>query len=600
MHPELKAQTVIAEKNKNDRSFIDPANFYESERNSGYKNTGNALYEIIDNAYEANADKIYIVAKNKGGSNQPEALAVIDNGTGMPKDFLHTACKIGGTHRPSANTPLKRKGYGRFGHGLPKSSISQTRSFTVFTKNETDNKWRALTVDIDELISANTTQLPPEKEVDSLPDYIQECLNKNFSKDKTGTIVAWNKVDRMTWKTDEALRNNLSWRVSMAYWRNLKAGLKISVINSLVKPIDPLFLDEGCAHVNNCEDNDIKAIKYDTQIWPFKVKSEGKTETINVEVRMSRFPPNFGSKDKSAPPDGHNANIRQKIMREHNGLLFYRQGRFVDCMRHIPSEAKKKRQFQRYDTNYMVEINFPSTLDEAFGISTNKQYVNLPFSTLQSDGWVTLMTNVATLYRDVDKAFEAEKLKKLESANAAIKAIDDSDKILNREGSDPTEERKKQRADELAQKNLEKVIDLEIERRKKALKTNNIDREKVKAEITPQFSSSKREFEFEEKDEHSPFFRIEPIGGVRKYFINKNHNFFKKIWVNPHCTDFMRETLKLLMSAIGEASLGASDEAKRWYFEEMSQWSRHLHVTTDTFVEKNDLTEKDLDDQLPN
>ena len=287
-------------------------------------------------------------------------------------------------------------------------------------------------------------------------------------------------------------------------------------------------------------------------------------------------------------------------MREHNGLLFYRQGRFVDCMRHIPSEAKKKRQFQRYDTNYMVEINFPSTLDEAFGISTNKQYVNLPFSTLQSDGWVTLMTNVATLYRDVDKAFEAEKLKKLESANAAIKAIDDSDKILNREGSDPTEERKKQRADELAQKNLEKVIDLEIERRKKALKTNNIDREKVKAEITPQFSSSKREFEFEEKDEHSPFFRIEPIGGVRKYFINKNHNFFKKIWVNPHCTDFMRETLKLLMSAIGEASLGASDEAKRWYFEEMSQWSRHLHVTTDTFVEKNDLTEKDLDDQLPN
>ena len=46
MHPELKAQTEIAIKTKNDRSFIDPANFYESERNSGYKNTGNALYEI--------------------------------------------------------------------------------------------------------------------------------------------------------------------------------------------------------------------------------------------------------------------------------------------------------------------------------------------------------------------------------------------------------------------------------------------------------------------------------------------------------------------------------------------------------------------------
>ena len=54
MHPELKAQTIVAEQNKNDRSFIDPVNFYESERNSGYKNTGNALYEIIDNNSENN------------------------------------------------------------------------------------------------------------------------------------------------------------------------------------------------------------------------------------------------------------------------------------------------------------------------------------------------------------------------------------------------------------------------------------------------------------------------------------------------------------------------------------------------------------------
>ena len=132
--------------------------------------------------------------------------------------------------------------------------------------------------------------------------------------------------------------------------------------------------------------------------------------------------------------------------------------------------------------------------------------------------------------------------------------------------------------------------------------------EKVKAEITPQYSSSKRTFEYEEKDEHSPFFRIEPVGGVRKYFLNKNHNFFKKIWMNPLCTDFMKESLKLIISAIGETSLGASDDARRWYFEEISQWSRHLHVTTDTFVEKNDLKDEeeniieneDFDDKLPN
>ncbi len=601
MHPELKAQTEVAIKNKDDRSFIDPANFYESERNSGYKNTGNALYEIIDNAYEANASKIFIVAKNKPGTNQPEALAVIDNGTGMPKDFLHTACKIGGTHRPSADKPLKRKGYGRFGHGLPKSSISQTRSFSVFTKNESDTKWRALTVDIDELIKQNTTQLPFEKEVNELPEFVENCLSENFSEDKTGTIVVWNNCDRMTWKTDEALRNNLGWRVSMSYWRNLKTGLIISVLDRKVSPIDPLFLDESCEHVETCDSNNLKAIPYETWKWPFKVKSEGKEEIINAEIRMSRFPPKFGSKDGINDTKGKNISIRGKIMSEHNGILFYRQGRYIDCMRHIPAEAKKSRQFQSYDANYKIEVNFPSSLDESFGISTNKQYVNLPFSTLNSDGWVRLMTESASLYSDAKKASLNSDLEALQNANAAIQAIDDSDKILNREGSDPVQEQKKQRTEELASKNLEKVIDLEVERRKKALNTEDIDKEKVRAEITPQYASSKRNFDYEEKGEHAPFFRCEPVGGVRNYWINKDHNFFKKIWMNPRCDDFMKESLKLMISAIGESSLGAADEGKRWYFTEMTEWSRHLHVTADTFVEKFNLDrDDDFDDKLPN
>ena len=86
MHPELKAQTEVAIKNKDDRSFIDPANFYESERNSGYKNTGNALYEIIDNAYEANASKLFIVAKNNIYlSTSNGRLLLIDYITGRTK-----------------------------------------------------------------------------------------------------------------------------------------------------------------------------------------------------------------------------------------------------------------------------------------------------------------------------------------------------------------------------------------------------------------------------------------------------------------------------------------------------------------------------------
>ena len=406
----------------------------------------------------------------------------------------------------------------------------------------------------------------------------------------------------MTWKTDNGLSTNLSWRISTAYWRNLKSGLEINLLGNSISAIDPLFLDPNCSHVEKCDSNNVKAVKYESWPWPFKVESDGKQEIVNAEVRMSLFPPKFGSKDGINPPGTNNQNIRQKIMREYNGILFYRQGRFVDCVRHIPLGSKKDHRFQTYDMNYKIEVNFPSSLDEHFGISTNKQFVNFANNTVYSDGWVKLITECKLLYNKVKKNFEDLKIDNIKNAEAAVKAIDESDNILNRPENDPVAKQKKQRIEELAEKNLEKIIDLEVERRKKALEMNDedIDKEKIRAEVTPQYVSSKRKFLYEDKDEHSPFFRIEPILGVRNYYINRSHNFYKKIWTNPLCTGFMKESLKLIMSAIGESSLGASDAARIWYYEEMSEWSRNLHVTSDKFIEKNQLEEEDFDDSLPN
>ena len=93
-------------------------------------------------------------------------------------------------------------------------------------------------------------------------------------------------------------------------------------------------------------------------------------------------------------------------MAEHNGILFYREGRLIDCMRHIPADAKKGYRFQTYDQNYKIEVNFPASLDEAFGISTNKQYLNCSYTTLNSDGWVKLITECRTLYNAVEARFE--------------------------------------------------------------------------------------------------------------------------------------------------------------------------------------------------
>ena len=318
--------------------------------------------------------------------------------------LLLDACKIGGTDRASANTPLRRKGYGRFGHGLPKSSLSQTRSFSVYSKNKDNKKWRVVNVDIDKLLEnkANPFTLPLEQEVDIFPEYIQECLDKNFKEDSTGTIVAWNICDRMTWKTDESIVNNLGWRVAMSYWRNIKAGLKISLLGTFINPIDPLFLDESCNHVKSCgpftiKSNDgsekkvtntIQAETYPTWQWPFKVKSEGKEEIIYADVRLSYFPSGFGAKDSSQKTLGkaQTRSIRQKILTEFNGILFYRQGRFNDCLRHIPNDAIKKRTFPKHMIKTIkLKLTFQHLWMKQFGIATNKQYVNLPYSTINHE-----------------------------------------------------------------------------------------------------------------------------------------------------------------------------------------------------------------------
>ena len=49
----------------------------------------------------------------------------------------------------------------------------------------------------------------------------------------------------------------------MSYWRNIKSGFSVNVLGDFIKPIDPLFLDKSCEHVENCGSNKLKAIEYE-------------------------------------------------------------------------------------------------------------------------------------------------------------------------------------------------------------------------------------------------------------------------------------------------------------------------------------------------
>src|SRR5687767_10303763 len=111
---------------KHDHRIVAVEQFVEATRDSGYKDFAAALAELIDNALEAEATKISIELIED--TERTLTVAVLDNGKGMTPSVLRLALQFGGSTRFNS-----RAGIGRYGMGLPNSSLSQTRRSDVYT-----------------------------------------------------------------------------------------------------------------------------------------------------------------------------------------------------------------------------------------------------------------------------------------------------------------------------------------------------------------------------------------------------------------------------------------------------------------------------------
>ena len=111
-----------------DFSIVALDKFIQATRDFGYKGTSSAVAELIDNSLQAGATEIKVTLTSDGDDNHPITLKVIDNGSGMDMRTLRTALRFGGSTRFN-----DRCGLGRYGMGLPNSSLSQAQRVTVHT-----------------------------------------------------------------------------------------------------------------------------------------------------------------------------------------------------------------------------------------------------------------------------------------------------------------------------------------------------------------------------------------------------------------------------------------------------------------------------------
>src|SRR2546422_5201855 len=119
--------------------------FIVATRDTGYRSPAAALAELIDNSLQAAAKEVSIHVRENGARSEL-SVAVLDNGYGMASVTLRTALQFGGTQRFN-----DRSGLGRFGMGLPNSSVSHARRVDVYSWRQRGEVLYSY-LDVDEIV----------------------------------------------------------------------------------------------------------------------------------------------------------------------------------------------------------------------------------------------------------------------------------------------------------------------------------------------------------------------------------------------------------------------------------------------------------------
>jgi hypothetical protein len=549
--------------------------FVSSMRNLGYKNTGTAIDELIDNSIEAGADNIHVVFGYDGGNEsekKPQRIIVIDDGHGMSEDMLRVAVLWGGGHRTDS-----RELFGRFGFGLPSASVSQGRRFELYSRTSSAG-WYSIAVDIDEIIAGtfykenNHLAAPPAKSV-RLPKWIQGILAENFGdKDiNHGTIVVIEKLDQLSWKTTATLERKLLEHFGVTY-RNWLRKANLFVNGKKVEPVDPLFLDPTARFYN---ESDLRAEAIPETELEVKDRDTGNILGV-VKIRYSYLPPGFQNKDMTPGDRKDSLNKRFDVMKDNNGFLVLRAGRQIDVVTHNDWIT-----FINYDRNWKVEIDFPPKLDEFFSITTSKQQV-----VISERMWTLLeQAGVKRAVAALRKRYRAElvsvKQKKEDPREGKPRSSEEvmagSTKYKTRK-AEPSPEQREERVKQFQRKVEERA------------RQTGKPKEEVEREVEAEVLSSPYKLSFE-KAPGSSFYRVEGVGPQIHLIVNKDHAFFSDVYMGPDSTPRLRAALELLLFVLAEAELEANKERQLFYESERVEWSRRFNTVLKLLDQKDSVSD---------
>lgn len=337
-------------------------------RDSGYKNAAYAIAELVDNSVQAGATVVEILCQEEEAkvlqrkSVRVKQVAVMDNGCGMNREMLRKALQFGNGGRLD-----DRSGIGRFGMGLPNSSISQARRVEVWSWQNGHKSALYSYLDVGEIERGELNEVPEPTEQDVPNAWVRRSTTAGDAK--SGTLVVWSELDKCDWRTAQSIFKNSEFTIGRIYRYFINSGrAKIRMaaflgratnpnIDDEVNANDPLYLTPNQTLPSPWNAEPMFIQHGAPQL--IKINLEGKPFVVTVTISVAQ---------KNAR-DGHNAGDQPHGRHAKNnvGVSIVRADRELElqtgwCIQSDPRERW-----------WGVEINFPPELDEVFGVTNNKQ-----------------------------------------------------------------------------------------------------------------------------------------------------------------------------------------------------------------------------------
>jgi len=523
------------------QSIVNIQQMGDALRNTGYKTIESAVSEIIDNAIDAEANDIFVIVKSTIDPNTSRKgvteIAFLDNGNGMDLEKLGSCLGLGFTTRQG------RKGMGRFGVGLPQSSMYACPSVDVYSWQNGYENCHKVFLDINKVTSGEQTQIDDPVPA-GIPDKYKTFLKyktekKQYDFKQNGTFVHWKNCDRVSPKMITPLFKRLQFQLGRKFRYLIANGShNIRLIDSDdgnqidIVPNDPLFLMNPNFIMGNPNDpgNPLKGTEPLFEPFTNETCKDGivripvkyvhkesrKIEESEVLVKFSKVRDIFYDQTAFAIEPGKTT--MGKFVGELEGISIVRAGREIDSgMFDFYSNINQPQ--HRW---WGCEISFETELDEAFGVANNKQNVEL-HSLDKNDYkneevqpmWIQLYTVVHTTIGNMYAKNQA--LRQGSRSTGPIVNPPATEIINTVEKKNPTE-------------GITDIVKLEVpieeleDRAKEALGKSG--KENLTPEIVNNYIKNKMNFSYEDRGSAGIFDYTFTLGTC-SVFINTSHIFYK-------------------------------------------------------------------------